>query len=94
MVVCHCKYYSTYKPPVLVIDEDYGTLLRDLLNMFDDASMARGVEARRMSVVWEKSHEEPSLLFPIADSEVTEDNITAMLRLLKSKNGIDQIHLS
>ncbi|CAD6582975.1 MAG: hypothetical protein ASARMPRED_001118 [Alectoria sarmentosa] len=85
-VMIFCGFFE---PVVLAIDEDHDTLLSDLQRIFN-------VRTREMRVVWGDGWGGGSMGRDLAmmGSVVQPGNITAMLRLLKSKNGADYIHVN
>lgn len=92
VMVCYKKgeygAVGTRKPIVLAIDEDYDTLLRDLQGIFPKSGLTS------MKASWEDCRggaDAPRPLAYLHDSQVDEENITAMLRLLKPMNGMGYI---
>ena len=86
---------GTREPVVLAIDEHYDSLLHDIQHIFVKAGTAENEKVIKnakkmthMTVSWGiggttgKPYHDPSF-------EVNRNNITAMLRLLKSRNGVD-----
>lgn len=69
------------KPFVLAIDEDYKTLLKNFQDLYDYKKIDS------ISVVWGVG-KPPCVKDRIP---LTSENITAMLRLLKSRGGVDTI---
>ncbi len=93
MVLCH----GTFEPVVLGIDEEYGKLMDDFHRMLADPSASKKPMGRwitSMKVVWERSWGGQDLQLARGGTLVTGNNITAMLHLLKSRNGNDYIELS
>ena len=76
------RYHGTTQPIVLAIDEEYETLFDDFEDIFDNSVM----RVQEMSVIWGKDW-----ILQFEESRVTKSSITAMLRLLKSRNGKDYI---
>ena len=78
------KYHNISEPVVLAIDEDYETLLDDFQTiLFGSAKM----NLPRMRAIWGTQG--------VCDWEpvMTTGNMTAILRLLKSRNGKDYIEV-
>ena len=97
-VMVHCG--DTFEPVVLSIDEDYEALLDDLHKIFVEPRMtaSASMPKRRMKtylsqmkVVWGKAAKSEFVMEPGWGSMIKTENIIAMLRLLKSRNGKDYI---
>ena len=90
------KFHYIFNPVVLTIDEDYDALFKDFYNIFVVPRikvLKKGTEGGRMTgmeVFWKPPFE----TYGWRSTDMTADNITAMLRLLKSRNGKDHIVLS
>lgn len=98
-IMVHCG--TTSEPVVLAIDEDYQTLFKDIYRIFYDpqgnesaSKPKRPTEERKteMRVVWGRAEKEFAI-DPGWGFIITKGNITAMLRLLKSRNGRDYIRI-
>lgn len=96
-IMVHCG--TTSEPVVLAIDEDYEKLFDDFHRIFgkprvtESASKPkRSTDGRetQMKVVWGRAEKE-FVIDPGWGSVMKTGNITAMLRLLKSRNGKDYI---
>lgn len=99
-VMVHCGITS--EPVVLAIDEDYETLFDDFHRIFVEPQVTESgskpnkrTEGRmtKMKVVWGRAEKE-FVIDPGWGSVMKTGNITAMLRLLKSRNGKDYIRMS
>ncbi|KAF6241749.1 hypothetical protein HO173_000461 [Letharia columbiana] len=89
-------YQGSLEPVVLAIDEDYDTLLQDFHHIFVNPKIKERMKRENtrmglMEIVWWKKWGGGAL--PPYDSLVTCGNIIAMLRHLKSKNGMDYISI-
>lgn len=98
-VMVHCG--TTSEPVVLAIDEDYETLFDDFQRIFveppvtENANKQKKPTGRRMTqmkVAWGRAEKE-FVIDPGWGSTMKTGNITAMLRLLKSRNGKDYIRI-
>lgn len=89
-------YQGTLEPVVLAIGEDYDTLLQDFHHIFANQKIKEKMKRENtrmglMEIVWWKKWGGGAL--PLYDSLVTCGNTIAMLRHLKSKNGMDYISI-
>ena len=95
-VLIWCR--DSWEPIVLAIDEDYDTLFDDFHTIFGEpreiAAMSKKPVQRRltrMRITWGKVGAQGSWPDHHPGSYVKADNLVAMLRLLKSRNGNDYI---
>lgn len=82
------NYGYISEPVVLAIDEDYETLLHDFPTMFLGPGRQRSIQMR---AIWETADGKGALSHYYWTAIMNTGNITAMLRLLKSRNGKDYI---
>ncbi len=83
-------YSPDIMPVVVAIDENYADFLRDNQHMLGSTTKRTAMKVHWEKKCWggwvKKDHE--------TASEVNDSNITAILRLLKSRNGVGCIRLS
>lgn len=91
---------GTFEPVVVAIGEDYDTLLDDFDYIFRQILPSpRPLGLKKMKVVWENGWMKSWMSIDSSyvdrkwHSAVNTGNITAMLRLLKSQNGMSYIEI-
>lgn len=82
------EYNGIHKPMVLAIDEDPEPLFQDIRHLFDAKDDPK--KNKEMKVTW--GHGSPK--HGPGESKLDSRNITALLRLVKSRNGVDLIATS
>ncbi|KAK3172028.1 hypothetical protein OEA41_004112 [Lepraria neglecta] len=73
-------------PIVISIDEDVETLIKDISRMFNNGLMLSTSRIKELRINWYSGSQDFGSGFHLSNG-----NVTAMLRLLKSRGGVDTI---
>ena len=82
MVMANCLR----APIVISIEEDVETLINDISRMFNNGLMLSGSRIKELRISWYSGSQDFGSGFHLG-----KGNVTAMLRLLKSRGGVDTI---